>query len=1154
MLAVFGQGLIASPTAQPSAITVNTATPVTFRALITSAGAPVLPTSVTLLQVDQDGNNATVIGTLNDNGTNGDRLANDGIFGGSVVVTSPTSGYLYFRVSAAFAGSLRRTLSPTIPIVVMPANMPTQFRPTDLSKTVVITDGLMAVCNELLVAFQPNVSPTTVLALINANGWQVSGVIAALGVYQIDIPTCDAQSLTAARASLSGNALVLSVDFDSPAQLAQINSSPRDPFYIQKSALPGASAPPQWYLSQIDMPTAWSVAEGFGLKGGAAIGVVDTGVNMGHEDLVGHAVPGFNWCASLYCTQVSPDPSDDYGHGTEVAGLAAAISDNNVGVASPAFNSLIFVEKVASHNKILNIVSESPATVAQGISDAVYLGAKVINVSHAVNKTTVLKRAIEYAYRSHVIIVAAAGNFGSDSPDNPVQVYPAGYATTNANVIAVGATDQYDQLSVWKKKDGHFCEPQKPSTNYGPWVTLFAPGSEMLVLNYQQTSGTSAYWYETDSPSDPVCSAGTSFSAPLVTGTISLMIEVNPSISPEAIRALLVCSGDRIAGGGTRINAGRAVLYASKKYTTCPTAPPVSSIIDLGTLGGTSAVSNAINDAGQVVGGSSTGQYGGGGAICGNGQCPIAHAFLWTTGLMMRDLGLPEGANAVDSEASGINDSGDVVGAYSYPGYYSAPFRYSGGVMMDLGIGFGGASAINANGQIAGGFSSAAFGPSHAYLYSPSTMVLKDLGTLGGQGSSASAINDTGLVVGESNPPGNAASHAFLYDGTLPIKDLGTLGGANSSARGINAKGQVVGWAYTPNAQHAFLYSGSFPLHDLGTLGGLNSQADSINRIGQVVGWADTTSGEQRAFLWTGTEMLDFNGLFTLGQGALLSEATAINDVGQVAANGNNGHAYLLSLPSPIPPVIVLSGDGTVTLGQSVPFPVSLSAPAPTGGVVITLTNSDSSKATIDPSTVTIAAGATTPAVVPQVAGVGLGAVVITAAASGYVSVFQRVQVTAIVYTQTSYDATKPNVCMVNPISGVVVGVCDAFSPGNEPTGNPPGKLASITVKLQVQSDSEFAAWNCYWGGLCGPPGDFGYVTVYSPQINQACGSTNQPLLANFPRDTWQDFTFTFDSNCLIDFSKGNQITSIQRAGGPWWAWGIAFGANGQLYVTIRSR
>jgi probable HAF family extracellular repeat protein len=125
------------------------------------------------------------------------------------------------------------------------------------------------------------------------------------------------------------------------------------------------------------------------------------------------------------------------------------------------------------------------------------------------------------------------------------------------------------------------------------------------------------------------------------------------------------------------------------------------------------------------------------------------------------------------------------------------------------------------------------------------------------------------------------------------MTDLGTLGGSTSIAYAINNVGQIVGHASPPNSSvHAFLYSGG-KMTDLGVFYD-SSVAEAINSFGVVVGDSDT-----RAFIYTGGKLQDLNTLIPSGSGWVLTEATGINDTGQIVCNGYNAsgytHAFLLT-------------------------------------------------------------------------------------------------------------------------------------------------------------------------------------------------------------------------------------------------------------------
>ena len=317
-----------------------------------------------------------------------------------------------------------------------------------------------------------------------------------------------------------------------------------------------------------------------------------------------------------------------------------------------------------------------------------------------------------------------------------------------------------------------------------------------------------------------------------------------------------------------------------------------------------------INNAGQVVGRSST--FGDAGW----------HATIWN-GTTPTDLSSLGGGYR---EAYGINDSGQVVG---YSNFHAT--IWNGTTPTDLGA-LGGsystALGINNAGQVVGNIninsvgSPENFGGSvyHATIWNGSTPT--DLGTLG-RGSWANGINDSGQVVGSSHYTlGDSATHATIWNGTTPT-DLGTLGGSYSEATGINNAGQVVGWSdydVTAFNYHATIWNGTTPT-DLGTLGGGVSWANGINDSGQVVGSSHYTLGDSagHATIWNGTTLTDLNDFLSVSEvneGWVLDEANGINDNGWIVGGAHNTitgeqHAFLLTpVPEPETYAMFMAGLG----------------------------------------------------------------------------------------------------------------------------------------------------------------------------------------------------------------------------------------------------
>ena len=315
--------------------------------------------------------------------------------------------------------------------------------------------------------------------------------------------------------------------------LADLQRDPRVEFAEMNRSVELAFAPndtsfgSQWGMAKINASTAWDTTQS---DSSIRIAILDTGIDLDHPDLAAKIMVSQDFTGS----PVGAD--DSYNHGTHVAGTAAAITNNSLGIAGVGFNASILNAKVVN-----DAGTGSVATVANGIAWAVTNGANVINISWVTTlPSSTLQTAINDAWNAGVVIVGAAGNNG-----NNAFTYPASYA----NVIAVAATDTDD--TMWS------------SSTYGTWVDVAAPGVSIYstVVGGGYGSGT-----------------GTSFAAPHVAGLAALLVwiaqdtngnnfindEVRAAIEGSAVN-INVINPFRPIGGG-RIDAAAAVASLGGPY------------------------------------------------------------------------------------------------------------------------------------------------------------------------------------------------------------------------------------------------------------------------------------------------------------------------------------------------------------------------------------------------------------------------------------------------------------------------------------------------------------------------------------------------------------------------------------------------------------
>lgn len=369
--------------------------------------------------------------------------------------------------------------------------------------------------------------------ILKPHGGKAIGHIRQLNLHVVEVPPQLEQ--TVARA-LANNPHVKFAELDMLVELQEL--VPNDPNY--------ASA---WHLPIIKAPRAWDSSQG----NGVTVAILDTGVDPSHPDLSSKLVAGWNSAGDSTITSTA----DVYGHGTMVAGTAAAVTNNGLGVAGVAGAASIMPIRVTNSSD----GSAYFSAIANGLTWAADHGARVANISYDMLTTSsAIVNAAQYMIGKGGVVVGAAGNSGTDR----------GYSDS-PYIISVSATDSNDVKASW--------------SSYGYYVDVAAPGVGI--------------WTTTNGGGYGAVS-GTSFSSPVTAGVVALMKAANPALSPATLEQILENTADDLGATGWdtnygygRVNAAAAVDGAKNAQATDTQAPSAS--ITSPTGGGKVAGVTAVN-------------------------------------------------------------------------------------------------------------------------------------------------------------------------------------------------------------------------------------------------------------------------------------------------------------------------------------------------------------------------------------------------------------------------------------------------------------------------------------------------------------------------------------------------------------------------------
>jgi thermitase len=377
--------------------------------------------------------------------------------------------------------------------------------PTSSTQTVGVSGSPGSIrAGHILVRFKTTPGQDVINQLNTAFGAKVVGRIDKIGVTHLQAPP---EAGLALLGHLRNRRDVEFAEFDSPVQAIQ-SFVPDDIYYSTAYASSHHGNIAQWGPQAVSAPAAWGVTRG---DSSIVIAIVDTGVDDTHPDLASKIVGEYSY--------VGKSAKDGFGHGTHCAGIAAADTNNVVGIAGMCPNCGILSVKVLD-DQGSGFVSD----VASGITYAASHGARVISLSlGGSGHTETLHSALDYAIANNALPVCAMGNNGSSS-NTP----EPGYWHDCLSVIATDQTGAKASFS-----------------NYGAIADVAAPGVAILstMPTYPVTLTTAhGYFMNYDALS------GTSMATPMVAGVAGLMLSQNPSLTPTGVAGIIeASSGDGVS-------------------------------------------------------------------------------------------------------------------------------------------------------------------------------------------------------------------------------------------------------------------------------------------------------------------------------------------------------------------------------------------------------------------------------------------------------------------------------------------------------------------------------------------------------------------------------------------------------------------------------
>jgi len=429
-------------------------------------------------------------------------------------------------------------LAIILAVVLGAASAQTASTPSFRAQTVMTSGSPGSIrAGHILVRFKTTPAQGVLDQLNTAFGARTAGKIDKIGVIHLQAP------------SEKGLALLGHLRQRSDVEFAEFDSEvkaflqPDDPYFSTSLASSHYGTVSQWGPQAVSAPNAWDLTLGVP---NIVIAIVDTGVDSSHPDLASKIVGQYSY--------VGNSAKDGFGHGTHCAGIAAAATNNDVGIAGMCPNCGILSVKVLNDQG-----SGYISDVASGITYAASHGARVISLSlGGSGRSDTMRSALQYAVTNNTLPVCAMGNSGSSS-NTP----EPGYWHDCLSVIA---TDQNGAKASF--------------SNYGVKADVAAPGVAVLsTMPTYPVTLTTTYGYSMNYDA----LSGTSMATPMVAGVAGLVLSRSPNLTPAQVAGIIeASSGDGVSWSSNLafgvVDAYKAVSSAIHSDYVAPVANLISPI------------------------------------------------------------------------------------------------------------------------------------------------------------------------------------------------------------------------------------------------------------------------------------------------------------------------------------------------------------------------------------------------------------------------------------------------------------------------------------------------------------------------------------------------------------------------------------------------